>query len=322
MSSSPFKHSPRPKAGSAHYVSLVAPDGCRMLQSVGRSDDQKSLVANLHRADKERTPAVAYAYLESYTARPREFNVTALPQILQAIDDAEMQNYRRHMQAADVTAFINVIRYRMTLLLESGSVGDSLRTDILHVLSVCDVPGYLDTNLVTNAKGQPLPSPKLHRPLFTCTIDSARVIVEDGERFRSNRSKFLRHCRDQGWVSDDITSHLCSFAMTMYRLFCVQGVQPQEFVCFTAAIMSGSCPDETIVWASLVVDTIVELRLTHRLYQLYQARRLCGQAKEGPEAVPWSSVQSPTHGMQGSRCAEDILTSVLVRAIRKRAATI
>ena len=314
-----FKQIPHPKPGSEHFVSLVAPDGCGMLQSIGQSDEQRRLVENLRRADKEATQAVAYAYLESYTARPRDFNVAALPPILQAIEDAEMQNYRQHTQAAYATAFINVIRYRLCLLLDSGSVGEHLRTDILHVLSVCDDPGYLDTSLVTNAKGQPLPSPKMHRPLFTRM--ETRIIVEDGERLRTGRSKFLRHCRNQRWVSDDLTSHLCSFAMVMYRLLQVQGVHPREFLCFTANIMTGSYPDETIAWVSLVVDTIVELRLTHRLYQLYQARRLCGHAKEATEVVPWSGVRF-THGMQGSRCAEDLLTSVLVREIRKRAATL
>lgn len=307
-----------------------------MTQSIGLSVEQlegpHGIVSVLRIADKESTSADALAHVASQTARPTAdlypglFNVSVLPQILLATYVAGMVNHQQPSQAACLTAFVNVIRYRVTLLLDLRIGDKKLNEDLNHVLSVCDDPRYLDTVLVLNVNGQPLPSPKTRRRALLTVNPERGVVVEDGERFRnSGRCKFWRHSRAQGWVSDDLTSHLHSFAMTMHRLFCVLGLHPQETLCFEAAVMAASCPDETVQWVSLVVDTIVELRLTYRVYQIFQARRLCGDAKEASEVFPGyrePGVQSFTSGMRGSRCAEDVLTSVLVREIRKRAATV
>ncbi len=326
---SAFKQVPRSRPTSPHHATLTGPDGCVMPQSIGLSVEQlegpHGIVSVLRIADKEPTSADVLVHVVSQTARPTAdlypglFNVSVLPQILLATYVAGMVNHQQPSQAACLTAFVNVIRYRVTLLLDLRICDKKLNEDLNHVLSVCDDPRYLDTVLVLNVNGQPLPSPKTRQRALLTVNPERRVVVEDGERFRnSGRCKFWKHCRAQGWANHDLTAHLHSFAMTLHRLFCVLGLHPQEFLCFETAVMAGSCPDETVQWVSLIVDTIVELRLTHRVYQIFQARRLCGDAKEALEVFP--GYREP--GIRESRCAEDVLTSVLVREIRKRAVTI
>jgi hypothetical protein len=304
-----------------------------MPQSIGLTEGQlkgsHEMVAVLRGADKEPTPDAAVSPVEALTVRSGLFIVNRLPQILLATYCAGMQNHQQVVQAACLTALINVIRSRIVVLLDTTITDEKLREDLNHVLSMCDDPDYLDKNCVQNADGQPLPSPKLQRPLLTIDKDM-RVVVEDGERFRNNkrRCQFFKHSRAQKWSSDDLTSHLHSLAVTMFRLMSVQGVQTDECtLLFDAVAMAGSCPDETVQWVSLVVDTMCELKVTRRLYQLYQALRVNDKAARQyrSEVYPRHSqagIRFPRSGLEGSRCAEDLLTAQLVRAIRKRAVTI
>ena len=337
MSSSPSKprswRSPRPNAKAPHRLSLVGPDGYSMPQSIGLTEGQikgpHGLVAVLRSADKEPTPAAALSPVETLTTRSGLFIVSRLPQILLATYSAGMQNHQHVVQAACLMALITIIQSRITALLDTTITDKKLREDLEHVLSVCDDPDYLDKRCVQNADGQPLPSPKLLRPLLTTTPDM-RVVTEDGERFRNNkrRCQFYKHTRAQGWSSDDLTSHLHSLAVTMSRLMSVQGVQTDEYtLLFDALAMAASNPDATVQWASLVVDTMCELKVTRRLYQLYQALQVNDKAARQyrSEVYPRHSqagIRFPRSGLEGSRCAEDLLTAQLVRAIRKRAVTI